>query len=657
MADLVARFRTVAAERLGRVRALARAVGERASDADREELARELHTLKGEARVVGLPAIAQLVHAAEELLRETVPGTVPAELDAHLDRIEEAAVWPGRAAPGNAGTAKQARIDRLLTGEDAFLRVSTETLHALAAAAAELRVGEGELPPLLEELERLEPDVPPAAAARLRQAVARGRQLAFEQHHRLERLLDRVRAARMVRLATLLAPFTRAARDLAAELGKDLDVELEGVDVEIDQGVLDVLREPLVHLVRNAVDHGIEAPDVRERVGKRRRGRLALRARTVGPTVRVEVGDDGRGIDVDALAEALRTRGEAAEIPEDAEALLELLCRHGLSSRRSATEHSGRGVGLDVVKRRTESVGGRLSLTTERGEGTTFALEVPTTTVLSTMACIELDGALFGFAPHELERAVALGEQPIETAGSALVTRIEEELVPIADLASLLDGRPRDPRARRVLVVTQGGRARLALAVDRFVGTRAVLEQRLDAFLERTTAVRSVAVLASGGVAIALDLPDLCARHARADGGVVRARTAEPKPRRRALVVDDSELTRDVLVAALRDLGLEVLEAANGRIAIEVLTHGVPDLVLTDLDMPVLDGFGLLGHLRARHRGVPVIVLSTRGAPEDVQRAIELGADAYLVKTRLELDELRAVVLRQLELGRAEVGA
>jgi two-component system chemotaxis sensor kinase CheA len=666
----VARFVTVAGERLTRARACVAGLESGDATLAQEllaELRRELHTLKGEARVVGLPDVAHAVHAVEELA--SAPGAEKAwsELAAQLDALEDLAFRAGR-EPTEKDRAGGAAVllERLLGGsDDAFVRVSLDALSGLADTAAELRVGEADLRRLLDEIGGLLSDRKRdlhATDTVLRRVLSRGRQLAFEQHHRLERLHDRLRLSRMVRLATLFEPFPRAVQKLAEELGKEVDVVIDGASVEVDRQVLDVMKEPLVHLVRNALDHGLETPDERRGAGKAQRGRLALRARAVGANVIIEVEDDGRGIDVEQLAASLAARGVPSEIPEDDHALLELLCLHGVSTRSRVTELSGRGVGLDVVKRKTESVGGRLSLDTTQGRGTRFVLEVPMTTVLSVLMCVELDGVLYGMGAHEVELVHGLSPPQLEAAGSGQSVRVGDEVVAIVDLGTLLDGRPRDLRQRKFFFVATAPHARLALAVDRIVGNRPVLEQRLDTFLERTPMVRSVAVLSTGEVAVALDVPELVRRGG--DGGASRASSealpVAPPPRRAtALVVDDSELTRDVVVSVLREMGLEVSDAANGQRALEALATFTPDVMITDLDMPLVDGFELLRRVRATAATarVPVVVLSTRGSAEDIARASALGADAYLVKTRLELDQVREVVRRHLGSPPASGGA
>lgn len=662
--SLAQRFVAVAKERVARIRQQLGAIhAPDGGPADDGELRREAHTLKGEARVLGFGRVGDAAHAFEELL---VPGwthdgaqlgIVARALD-EIDDVLATAFEPADDARDGAPSSALDRIARL--AGDAYLRVDLEALAALARTIGELRVDELELGRLVDELEVVssradELDVARDVRTSLRRTLSRAKQLAFDEHHRLEQLNDRLRAIRMVPLGTLLEPFPRATRELATALGKAASVEIRGASVEVDRQVLDVIADPLVHLVRNAVDHGIEAPDVRHAAGKDPAGVLRISARSSGSVVTIEVEDDGAGVDVRALRDALSVRGESADEALDDAAILDRLCRHGLSTRAHASDVSGRGVGLDVVKRRVESVGGRLTLRTRAGEGTRFTLEVPMSSLLATLVSAVLDGVRYGLSAHEVAQICDVRELAVEPLGSGLAVRIEERPVPFVDLAALLHERGRDPRERASAMVLVLGERRLAVAVDRVVGTAPVLQQRLDPFLDRARAVRSTAVLASGGIAIALDVQELFRRADQTAADGVRApalaRGPAPASRARVLVVDDSELTRDVIVSTLREMGLDVLEAVNGQRAIELLSATSVDLVVTDLDMPMVDGFELLRRLRATPGAstLPVIVLSTRGGPADIARASELGADAYLTKSRLELDELRRVVASQLE--------
>ncbi|AKF07305.1 hybrid sensor histidine kinase/response regulator [Sandaracinus amylolyticus] len=670
MSSFQARFRVLARERLVVIRAHLAALGRGDDVAERgAELRREVHTMKGEARIVGEGDVANALHEVEEALAAAGEGALSGEqvasLLARLDAIEVAV--DDDAPRGEGGDDWAERLARSAGG--AVLRVDVGAVSRIARTVGELRIGESDLQRAIEGLSdiadaiRTRGDDATArarAAADLRRLVVAMRQLAFDQHVRIDQLVSHVREVRMVPLGTLFERFPRAAQQLARELGKELRVEVRGADVQVDRQVLDVIAEPMLHLVRNAVDHGLEPPDVRRDHGKNREGTLELDASTEGSLVRIEVRDDGRGVDVLALQAALRERGiGAAEdvTTLDDEEILERLCRRGLSTRRTVSDVSGRGVGLDVVKRRVESVGGRLGLRTIAGAGATFSIEVPMSALLAPMLCAMADDARYALAPQDVERLEEMVASSVETVGRGLALRVDGAPVPLFDLATLLGRARRDPRERSsALVIAHGGR-RVAVAVDRVVGTLPVLQHRLDPFLEGATLVRSVALLANGELAVALDVGEL---FRRADAGRAIAGAADSERARarskRVLVADDSELTRDVVVSILREMQLEVIEAVDGRSALELIASSKPDLVLTDLDMPVVDGFELLRRVRAEPAwsSLPVIVLSTRWAPADLQRASELGADAYLVKNRIELDEVRRVVGAHLATPRRE---
>lgn len=642
-----ARFRAIARERIAKVRASLDA-------GDADEARRELHGLKGEARVVGFEAVAKLAHALEEMLEQ---GVERARIDHHIAQVEdeleadpasapttrlEAAPVERQEAPGLESLSAVAK-----RAAESFLRVDLQQLTRVTRAIGELRTTDGDLTRLIAALEELAETSRDESARRARSALALAHQLVFDHRQRCDAITDALRRLRMVPLHELLDPFPRAVAQLATQLGKEVEVVVSGADIEIDRQVLEVVTEPLLHLVRNAVDHGIEAPDERRARGKPATGRIWLRARASGGTARIEVADDGGGVDVEAVR-----RAAGVDTIEGDEQLLAILSRHGLSTRDEVSEVSGRGVGLDVVKRRVEAVGGRIELATRRGHGTTFAIELPTSMVLGAMVCLEVEGLALALPPYELDRVVDGSTITIEHAGRGLAVRVDDRFIPFVDLGVLIE-RCTEPRPRARVLILRHGERMLAVGVDAFAGTRPVSEQRLDPFLEGLAIVRSVAVLAGGELAVVLDTAEIV-RRADRHHGVRRAQpsgeAATPAQVRRVLVVDDSELTRDLVVSALRELGLEVVEAVDGARALEELERTEVSLVVTDLDMPVLDGFELIRRVRAsRTARLPIIVLSTRGSDADIERASTLGADAYLVKSRLELDQLRRVVRRYVE--------
>ncbi|MCC6875505.1 MAG: response regulator [Sandaracinaceae bacterium] len=633
---LQARFRAVARDRLALLRAwldeLARGQEEVAAP-----MRREAHGLKGEARVLGVERVADLAHALEELLAGEAPQT--AAIGEALSAIEEAL--------GGTQTSSIAEAaDRIQQG---YLRIDPRLLNELGRSVAEVRVLEAELRRLADELDALSDARSDARQGDARQGDAlrrlghAARGLHTEHRTRLDRLDDRLRAVRMVPLGLLLEHLPRAAKSLASDLGKLVEVVVFDAGVEVDRQIVDAIAEPLVHLVQNAVDHGLETPDERAASGKPERGKLWLSARSTASLATIEVRDDGRGIDRRALRDAAERHGQQVPDELDDEATLALLCRHGLSTRHEVTRVSGRGVGLDAVARSVEAVGGRLRKRSEAARGTAFELEVPLSTTLATVLGIEVDGARLALAPHAVVevRGPAAGESEVSIQTSV-------GWAPLADLGALIGTSETRPHERPCIVVLAHGRRRLAVAVDRATGATPVVSQRLDPFLEGCALVRGIGLLPSGELAVELSTQELLQRFDRSSSQPAgpRRSSAERARTARVLVVDDSELTRDVVVSILKEMGLEVVEAVDGESATRTLASTPVDLVLTDLDMPVVDGFELVRRIRAMpsHRTLPIVVLSTRGSSADIQRASELGADAYLVKNRLELDQLRRVV-------------
>ena len=638
---LQARFRAVARDRLALLRAWLDELAQGQKEVA-EPMRREAHGLKGEARVLGVERVADLAHALEELLAGEAPQT--AAIGEALSAIEEAL--------GGARTSSiAAASDRIQQG---YLRVDPRLLNELGRSVAEVRVLEAELRRLADELDALsdarqgdarQGDARQGDARQgdaLRRLVHAARGLHTEHRTRLDRLDDRLRAVRMVPLGLLLEHLPRAAKSLASDLGKLVEVVVFDAGVEVDRQIVDAIAEPLVHLVQNAVDHGLETPDERTASGKPERGKLWLSARSTASLATIEVRDDGRGVDRRALREAAERHGQQVPDELDDEATLALLCRHGLSTRHEVTRVSGRGVGLDAVARSVEAVGGRLRMRSEAARGTAFELEVPLSTTLATVLGIEVDGARLALAPHavvEVRGPAGESEVTIQTSAG---------WAPLADLGALIGTSETRPHERPCIVVLTHGRRRLAVAVDRATGATPVVSQRLDPFLEGCVLVRGIGLLPSGELAVELSTQELLQRFDRSSSQPAgpRRSSAERARAARVLVVDDSELTRDVVVSILKEMGLEVVEAVDGESATRTLASTPVDLVLTDLDMPVVDGFELVRRIRAMpsHRTLPIVVLSTRGSSADIQRASELGADAYLVKNRLELDQLRRVV-------------
>jgi CheY-like chemotaxis protein len=364
----------------------------------------------------------------------------------------------------------------------------------------------------------------------------------------------------------------------------------------------------------------------------------------------LRVEDDGRGIDPDRVRRAAIVRGVADRASLHGatdQQIFDLLFEHGFSTREEATVTSGRGVGLDVVKRRVESLGGNVELSTELGRGTRFSLSVPFAITKEKLLIVELEGVPYGL-PSRIVRAV-LGGDALPAPGTGDIARHNNEALPFRSLSLALGLGTAQSEAFGLVLELAG--KRWAVGVARVVGERELIRRPAEPLLART-GIGASAVLEDGRVVL---LPELnyLQRALRVvhPGADAKEPSVERETRRdRVLVVDDSPVVRDLVSEILSDAGLSVETAEDGAAAWEIIQRKEPDLLVSDVEMPRMTGLELLSHVRTRSQRLPVVLLTTRGSLEDRRRATTLGANAYLVKTDFESDKLLDVVRRFVRL-------
>ena len=596
--DFLDIFRTEATERLETIAGLLMRAEQGDSDSSAvHALMREAHTIKGAAGMVGLPGVADDAHAFEDAVgpvRESggpLPATLVHSLLELVDRMRLGALGapspeqPPAAAPRVRVPAE--KVDRLLdlVGETIVHRRRTED-------------DEGDL--LLDELKD--------AALRMR----------------------------MQPLSSIAGPLRRAVRETATALGKDVDLVLTGTETELDRAILEELPDVLVHLVRNAVDHGIEAPDERVRNGKPRSGRLEVGASQRGSLVEITVSDDGRGVD-SALAGG------------DEHELAERLAEPGMSTAAQVTEFSGRGVGLDSVRQFATSRGGSLAVRTAAGRGTEIVITLPFTLALAQVLLFERGSNIFALPLASVDEVVRVDH--VLSLGGRPSLELHGEPVPAADLADVVgaDAPPLESTPRAV-VMASGGR-RLAALCDRLLGEEEVVVNGLVPPLDRLPGYLGTAVLGDGRIVLVLDAAALV--HADRGGprrvsaqALAAAGSSAPST---VLVVEDSFTIRELQRSILEASGYAVTTAENGRHALSVLDRDASiSLVVSDVDMPELDGFGLAAAIRAHpdRCDLPVVIVTSRDTDEDRRRGAEAGADAYVVKSAFDQGTLLATVER-----------
>jgi two-component system sensor histidine kinase and response regulator WspE len=444
--------------------------------------------------------------------------------------------------------------------------------------------------------------------------------------------------------------FPRMVRDLAKSLGKQVRFEVRGGRTRVDREILASLEAPLTHLLRNAVDHGIETPSVREAAGKTATATLMLEARHHAGMLLVRVSEDGRGIDPDGLRQRIVERGlsemSIVERLEGAE-LYDFLFLPGFSTAASVTEVSGRGVGLDVVQSMVHAVGGAVRVESVPGRGTTFELQLPVTRSVVRAAIVEVAGEPLALPLARLQRVVRVAADQVTTVEGRRQFEHEGGTVGLVRFATLLDldggdaGDRDDHRAGVESVVVVGdATGRCGLVVDRFLGEQDLVVRRLDDRFGRVPHVNAAAMLEDGSPILILDVEDVVKsiRQLLGEGrlrGTGRARTHDAGRRaKRVLVVEDSITVREVERQILRQMGLEVETAVDGVDGWNALQQGGYDLVVSDIDMPRMNGIEFVRTLRAdeRFRTVPVIVVSYKDRDSDRQAGLDAGADAYLTK-------------------------
>lgn len=459
----------------------------------------------------------------------------------------------------------------------------------------------------------------------------------------LDQLAESARRASVVSVGKLRSQLERTARTTARSLGKDVELRLEG-DAYIDAAIARRLEPALLHAVRNSVDHGIEAPDVRAQRGKPARGRIHVRIEQQISTVRVIVQDDGGGVDVPALRERLGLDPSVSE-----QDVLAHLFASGFSTRSVATSISGRGVGLDVVAREVGAVGGACAIETVLGKGFRLALTMPTVLRADVVVPITHRGIHLALPGRNVETFMRLRKLEHTTDGVRVRFTHHDttDVIPVYTLGPVFGDEAQPAEGSRAVVVTHES-FRFALAIDEYGGPRALPFQPSSDLAARSRVVQGIAPTPDGGVRMLLDVAALVDA---LRGVKVKVATREQRAVREVLVVEDAPVARELLCGILRSFGLRVTEAAHGREGLEALRRRRPHLVLTDVEMPFIGGLEMIDQIRRdRDLGdLPIIVLTTDTSEPTRKRAQALGVAGFLAKQKFVESELRELVDRCLD--------
>jgi len=638
------------------------------TDADDETLVRsvyrELHTLKGSAAVAGLDDVSRVAHELEELVEELRAGRRPITADV-VDTLLRGADVLSEAISGVYGadgsdSGARRPDEHSERREHAFPATAPPPGRAAGAttslASADSRSGVIMVP--VERLEELTRLVGETASAHLR--IGRMLNDRFQvdpatcpEFNDLSRTLndlhDRTMRTQMVPVSTITDQLHRAVRDLSHSQGKEIRWQTVGVDTELDRGVLHRLSGSLTHLVRNAVAHGIETPAERAASGKPVQATLRLHAMQLGSDVIITVSDDGRGIDTVGVTRAATSLGIDTDGLTD-EDLLDLTFQPGLSTAHFVSDLSGRGVGLDEVRSSVEAAHGRVEVRSEPGVGTEFRIIVPITVAVLRCLIVETSGQSYALPFHRVLLTQAHDAAGVVHAEGRPVVLVDGHPVPLSALDDALGVTRAEPPTGPVVVLADASR-RHAFTTDRLVGQRDVVIKALSPLVTHLPVVAGASVEADGSILVVLDPPGLIQRARRSTRtGVPAAGTQAPDHRRSILVVDDALIIRELQRGILERSGFEVRVATDGQHALALLAEARSDLVVTDVEMPRMDGFELTEAIRAHPTlaNIPVLIVSSRSSDEDRQRGLDAGADGYIIKSAFDESSLLNAVNRLL---------
>ncbi len=710
--DMIELFFDEATDRLDALAGKLVQIEQRPGDAELlRDVFRDMHTVKGSSAMVGLRPINDLAHAAEDLVGQVrdagraVDGPVIDALLASLDalrgmldqararqpitidptpvitRLRNPSAEPAAVPTAVIPAGQQASAQAVAAAQEAArqtIRVDFDKLDRLLNLVGELVLGRDELRGAVSSLGAVTSELAADRGVARKVATLRAGGVALdslgEELSRVERVLaevttdldhgtdrldaisgelrEQVMRLRMVPVAGVFRKHVRTVRDLASKLGKRARLVLVGEDTELDKLLVEALDEPLMHLVRNSVDHGIEEAEGRAKAGKPPEGTVTLAASHRGNQVEIRISDDGKGLDPDklrakAVEKGLMTR-EQAEALDDRGAR-EIIFRAGFSTAATVSEVSGRGVGMDVVRSTiVNRLKGTIDVESTPGQGSAFVLKLPLTLAIIQVLVARAGGETFAIPLDIVQRVLTIKREEVELVGDREVCVVRGKHVPIIRLDAVLELDGGDDADLHLVLVDHGQRT-YALVCDHLIGKREIVIKSLGKLLAAVPCVAG-ATLLGDRVALILDIPAVIARALTAPSGAPARRPrgasgAVSGSASHVLLVEDSDIVRESLRRILADSGYVVTVAVDGQHGLELAQARRFDLVSTDVMMPRMDGYELTRALRAmpEYADIPIVMVTSMGERIDRVRGFDAGVDEYITKPHDRTQLLRAV--------------
>ena len=473
-----------------------------------------------------------------------------------------------------------------------------------------------------------------------------------------------VMKTRMLQIGKVFNKFPRVVRDLSRELNKKVNLVISGEETELDKSIIEEIGDPLMHMIRNSVDHGIETPEERVANGKPETGTVNLKAYNEGNMIVIEIKDDGAGMDPDILKDKAVEKGlisdKEADNMGEKEAYM-LIFKPGFSTAAKITNVSGRGVGMDVVRTNIEKLNGIIDVESEKGKGSIFKLKIPLTLAIIQALLVAAQEDLFAIPLSNVIETVRITEEDIYTVEGKSVLKLRDEVLPLVNLSDIFNVEKILEMGQYLYVVVLGiGATKIGLIVDGLIGQEEIVIKSLGEFLKGIDGIAGATIRGDGKVTLIVDVGSLMqlAKETHSKKLVTDSigRSSSKKKKEgpedyTVLIVDDSNTDRKIMVNSIKELGIKYLEATNGEEALEIVKSKDLDAALVDIEMPRMDGYTLAQEIRKynRFKNLPLIAVTSRTTKSDRVRGVEVGMNEYITKPYTP-DYLRNVLKRNLKL-------
>ncbi|KAB0575931.1 hybrid sensor histidine kinase/response regulator [Helicobacter pullorum NCTC 12824] len=596
----------------------------------------------------------QDIQAPSEI--EQTPNTTPAAKAPESQKQPEVNATPAKQTEAKPQIKpRQEENKTLATSVEQTIRVDVKRLDSLMNLIGELVLGKNRLIKIYNDVEeRYEGE---KFLEELNQVVASVSMVTTD-------IQLAVMKTRMLPIGRVFNKFPRMVRDLSRELGKNIELVISGEETELDKSIVEEIGDPLVHLIRNACDHGIESKEERIAAGKKEQGTVELKAYNEGNHIVVEITDDGKGMDPATLKAKAIEKGiigeREADTMTDREAY-SLIFKAGFSTAKVVTNVSGRGVGMDVVKTNIEKLNGIIDVDSTYGEGTTLKLKIPLTLAIIQSLLVGVQEEYYAIPLASVIETVRISQDEIYTVENKSVLRLRNEVLPLVRLADIFGVDSVFDNSEQAYVVVIGlAENKIGVIVDFLIGQEEVVIKSLGSYLKGTEGIAGATIRGDGRVTLIVDIAAMMQMAKQVKVSVTKLAQENEKKKEKnspsdynVLIVDDSMTDRAIMKKSLKPLGISVSEATNGMEALDIVKNGDKafDAILIDIEMPKMDGYTLAGEIRkyAKFKNLPLIAVTSRTSKTDRMRGVESGMTEYITKP-YSSEYLMNVVKRNINL-------